>query len=197
MKFYNYINESDDIEKIKKTLEKDCNHYLNQLTSKNFLKKDLLVSGRKKNVDFGIGDIRKKRNPRNTENEFHEWIDGQFNKTFGIKARSQTLFCFDNVSSATNYGAPHYIFPIGRFEVIWSKEFRDLYSTRPYMDAYGLEGYKEFFLENILPTYIKGNLKDALKSGNEIMLYCESFQYYMMKSFNKNTHELLSILQGE
>jgi len=72
MKFYNYINESDDIEKIKKTLEKDCNHYLNQLTSKNFLKKDLLISGRKKNVDFGIGDIRKKRNPRNTENEFHE-----------------------------------------------------------------------------------------------------------------------------
>jgi len=65
------------------------------------------------------------------------------------------------------------------------------------MDAYGLEGYKEFFLENILPTYIKGNLKDALKSGNEIMLYCESFQYYMMKSFNKKTHEVLNILQGE
>lgn len=44
----------------------------------------------------------------------------------------------------------------------------------------GLERYQDHFLENVLPTYVKGNLKQALKSKNEIMLYCNSFKYYLI-----------------
>lgn len=188
MKFINYINE-ENIEDTIALLEKDCQPYLNKLSSRYFLKHDLLISGRNESKNFITKDIRQDRKPRDVYPEIHEYIDKQFNKKFGIKARSQTLFCYSKVGDVSSYGNAYYIFPIGEFDVIWSKEWRDLYSTRPYMDL-GFEKYKPFFKDSILNTYEKGNLKKAINSGNEIMLYCKSFKCYMLKHSWSVTHEI-------
>lgn len=179
MKFLKYLNEKDlTIEEIKQILYKDCKPYLKQLTKINFKKRELLISGRKDQTPFGTKDIRKDRKPRDTKLEIHNWIDEQFYKKFGIKARSQTLFCTGDLSQASNFGYTHYIFPIGNFEVIWSNKHMDLYN-KANMNM-ELKRYQEYFLKYVLPDYEKGGLQSALNSRNEIMLYCKSFRCYVM-----------------
>jgi hypothetical protein len=116
-KFYNYINE-DYIEDIIQSIQKDCKPYLKELSGRNFLKHDLLTSGRNDSRNFAVKNIRQDRKPRDIYPDIHEFIDNELQKKFGIKARSQTLFCYSNVSDAANYGSAYYIFPIGDFEII-------------------------------------------------------------------------------
>jgi hypothetical protein len=57
------------------------------------MKNDFLYSGRKKNFDMWQRlYIRKNRKPRDTNILIHNWIDNIFNKLYGFKARSQSIF---------------------------------------------------------------------------------------------------------
>jgi hypothetical protein len=70
-----------------------------------------------------MNKIRTDRKPKDTPLEMHQLLDKQFQKRFGIKARSNSLFCyFRNINSylrdRSGYGVPYYIFPIGNFKTI-------------------------------------------------------------------------------
>lgn len=72
-KFLNYLNEKNfTVPEIIEILTKDCKPYLKQLTKKNFKDKNLLISGRKDSISFGVKNIRKNRKPRDTKLDIHK-----------------------------------------------------------------------------------------------------------------------------
>jgi len=112
---------------------------------------------------------RKNRKPSNLDFKLHYEIDNYFFKRFGIKFRSQSVFCTGDIETAKAYGKVAEIKPIGDFEVCWSPKCFDMFEIEDYpkMDI------EEFIIRN---EYQIGNLEEAIKSGNEIMLYCDSYK---------------------
>lgn len=171
MKFYNYINELDS-QNEKKLVEylKKCLPFINDL----FLYGDghFLYSGRKNlRSDYIVKSVRQDRKPLDTGKGDHKILDDSFYEKFGIRARSKTLFCTSNWSNAINYGELYYIFPIGKYEIIWSKTIFDLYRYSKFKEIQGDESK----IKNIVNDYKQGDLGGALKSGNEIMLHCKEY----------------------
>jgi hypothetical protein len=191
MKFYNFLNENydeDEARKILKILLKDCKPYIDILKKFNFA--EYFLTGRRKPLASDPiikRKVRKNRDALDTPDVIHKWVDNWFYKKFGIKARSQTVFCTSSYGQAMNYGSVYFLFPIGKFEVIWSKKHQDLF-RRSYMDK-GLEDYQEYFMDDFANTYVKGNPIDALNSGNEIMLYCK--EYYLMRTKNNPVKDIV------
>lgn len=188
MKFYNYINELDS-QNEKKLVEhlKKCIPFINDL----FLYGDghFLYSGRRNlRADYIVKSIRQTRNPLDTNKDIHKIIDDSFYEKFGIRARSNTLFCTSSSWIAKNYGVPYFIFPMGKYEVIWSKTIFDLYSKTRTIDP-----DNELKIKNIVSNYKQGDLGGALKSGNEIMLHCK--EYLAIKELYIPIYKLRMILK--
>jgi hypothetical protein len=59
--------------------------------------------------------------------ELHDYLDEQFKKKFGWKARSEGVFCVRSKQIAYNYGNPYSVFPIGNYKYIYSNKIHDLY----------------------------------------------------------------------
>jgi len=195
MKFKRYLIEEytiHDVTVIVNHINNDCKRYLGQLEDYNIRKEEMLTSGRVIPVKvFGEKTIRKDRTPRDMPVNLHKWVDEWFHTKFGIKARSETIFCVSDGVSASNYGEPYLIFPIGEFDIIWSDKVVDLYN-RAEVKHWDYDTYINNFLEFKASTYKKGHLLDALKTSNEIMLHCEKY-YVLQKS---NTYVLSEVLHS-
>ena len=182
MRLQQYLNEVFDEDIAKERIEliwKKCQPFLKQMKSSNFENENLLYSGRRTGSQFAKKKVRKNRRPKDTPLDIHEWVDEWFYNKFGIRARSNTVFCINNRNYAMTYGKAYVVFPIGKFEVIWSHAIEDLYDKAT-MDM-GLEYWKNDFLSTYTKTYKKGDLQGALKSGHEIMLHCK--EYYMLEFY--------------
>lgn len=200
MRFYNYINE-ENINKVREDINKLCKPYIKNL-KKMASRSDndkFLFSGRKSSASDVIkGKVRQDRRPKDMPLEVHELLDKQFQKEFGIKARSNSLFCTLRVSTAKAYGVPYYIFPIGNYTTIWSNEVNDLFEwikddigTSRRNDFDHLHGAidnwkhvnnKEEILDiiedmNIPAKYYtdKSYIRMKRDSDNEIMLHCKEY----------------------
>jgi len=87
-----------------------------------------LLSGRYfNNAVFFEKTIRSDRDPKDTPSWLHRKLDKMFNKKFGIKARSNSLFCTGSAGQAQGYGDIFVIFPKGPYKIIWSDEVPDLF----------------------------------------------------------------------
>jgi len=167
MNFYNYINETTRDEKLRDIISNKCRPFINDLKKCN-TEDDFLYSGRNRNDNYFIGNVRKNRRPSATKRSTHELFDKTFYNVFGIKARSQTIFC-DILAEARYYGLNQYcIFPIGKYEIIWSPTIRDLFVDKKWANWDNLEKWIE---EN----YVKGNLCKALPRPTEKMIYCDDY----------------------
>jgi len=119
------------------------------------------------------------REPRDTTNNIHDVFNEIFVERFGAPFRN-AIFVTGSRMAALEYGELVTIYPIGEFKYLWSPEFRDL--TR------ALEIYHDpdfDLIDQVRNIINKGNykttdLKQAIKSGNEIMLWCE--KYYVVSS---------------
>lgn len=129
--------------------------------------------------------VRKNRIPMDTAVEVSSTMDKWFDKKFGVKYRSQALFCAGNSYVTLNYGKPHVILPIGKFTYCWSKRFEDLYSDNTLIfnslssDPFEREESIFDLLESA--DYQTGDLKLALSkyTRHEIMLNCN--EYYAIE----------------
>ena len=117
------------------------------------------------------GTVRQDRKPVNMSKEKHKRIDDWFEKEFGFKARSQSIFVTGEFDDARSYGQPYAIFPIGEFEFVWSPQVGDMFMYNFNDSPLDEAGYKDT------------DLKAAINSENEIMLYCK--EYYALPIGNK------------
>ena len=84
----------------------------------------------------GIIKVRKDRKPRHLNILIHNIADEIFLELFGIKFRSQALFCTGDISEAFQYGNVKCIEPIecDDFNVCWSPKIKDFIEIEDYLD---------------------------------------------------------------
>lgn len=128
MRFTKYIGEARDSQ-----MNKDLTDIIFLLLDKcqpalKALNGSTLYSGRN-NKGFWY---RKKpvldRKPKDTDILIHKGFDEIFQKKFGYKARSESMFVTGSYRSARFYGDLYAIYPIGNFKFVWSDEITDLFS---------------------------------------------------------------------
>lgn len=131
MKFKQYLlnekllnNGHERLERIAKLIKKDCKPYLNDVI--RIYKNYFFYSGRNDSRDFLKKDVRQDRVPRDTPPEIHEFLDEWFKRKFGVRARSQSVFCSFYESDADGYGNIYYVFPVGEYKAISNKDINDL-----------------------------------------------------------------------
>ncbi len=195
-KFINYLSENISTpDEIREMLLTNCLPFIREWKRCSSYP-HMLYSGRPSEYKKVIikKKVRQDRRPKDTPIEIHKAFDDRFHKEFGIRARSQCIFTVGNPNTAKFYGKPYAIFPVGKFEVIWSPQITDLYGdlldflNRPensrmlnsalrydlslekelrYLDSYLMDELIEF-IENDFP------IKKIYKKGK----MCESFDYY-------------------
>lgn len=142
------------------------------------------LKGDRNVFDYAIYKTRKNRIPLNTPLELHKIADKWFSEKFGFKARSQAVLTFgdDTMITKSEYGNfVSAIFPIGNYEYAWSPSVKDMnvlvkntaLNRRLKTDGrYDPEKVKSA-LEDF--GYTSKNLEEAVTSGNEVMLSCNSY----------------------
>jgi hypothetical protein len=125
-------------------------------------------------------------------------LDKQFQKKFGVKARSQSLFCTNEYLSTLQYGNPYYIFPIGKYKTIWSPEIADLYLYLKKLVGLNVindwnelsKKEKEANLKLLEDSKIPNsytNKSHVFAKNSEIMLYCKEYiaiDHYFVREYN-------------
>lgn len=173
MKFKSYLNESmgENIFDILDKIKKECGPYIKDVKASN----KILLSGRNRaKMLFDKKRIRKDRNPLSTRQYQHDFYDMVFKKKFGVKLRSESMFCSLSYNTVTGYGRAYYVFPIGNYDIYYSNKVFDLFGipfigqTKPvdyFNDAYFLTQT----WSSLLPILVGDGLykiKDLYKNGN-------------------------------
>jgi len=165
---------NNNLIKIANYLFDNCKPYLEQVgydVSNNVLFRGISTAD---NAMLNIHQVRlDNRHPLSTPLEDHNTLNAYFTKKFGEPFRN-AMFATSAVGAAEGYtsgngNSPRAVFPIGEFTFIWSPKVKDLYTDI-------LQG-KKVSLEKILPTlgYQNTDLKEAVKSGNEVMIRCKTY----------------------
>ena len=125
MRLKHFITESKDIDiAFIKKLKKECKEYFYE--SRQFKKNLPLYRGMKKRIStYEIITPRKNRKPLSTDPVVHELLNKEFKKQFGWAARSEAVFCIGDYPPNI-YGERYYMFPIGKFDFLWSRYVTDL-----------------------------------------------------------------------
>ena len=190
MKFKTYLNESITVDEFIPMLEKDCQPFLKDW--RKLSGTEFLYSGRSGNVDFEKRSIRKNRKPMNTERKYHEIADDWFYKKFGVRSRTNAIFCSFDDDVAKTYGNTYIIFPIGKYKAISSDIIGDLFislgTVKRNIRLAG-EGKKWVDTDKLAVKLVGEMLTDAKYTnkltnwynGNEVMLTCK--EYYMISSY--------------
>lgn len=143
------------------------------------------------------------RTPKNMNLRMHSAIDQWFLEKFGIKYRSNAVFCTASKKMSRDYGYPFLVFPKGKFQLVWSRKVDDLYFhlTEKKVILHGLgDDVSNSDAKNLIDDinyisdaaikkgvytllesydYVSGELDQALASKNEIMIACD--YYYVAK----------------
>ena len=192
MKSTEFITEDINVEDVQKYVElikQDCGPFLQQA------KGEYLYRGLGTETDPFVGNsIRlKNRTPKDVPLLLHNNINKFFNKKFGSPFRN-AMFCSGDIHFADFYGKIYVVFPIGKFEFLWSTDVDDLFMSWDEYDPSLSPDFKQLsqesqeidfkdaiktFLKDTKNTYINDNLAQAIKSNNEIMIRCE--RYYAVK----------------
>ncbi|MBD3352319.1 MAG: hypothetical protein GF364_12605 [Candidatus Lokiarchaeota archaeon] len=159
-----------------------CSNYINELRNND--EAVCLLRGSKNYTDTELSKsfVRKDRKPRNTPLIFHNYANLWFSNKFGIRYRSESLFCTGNYFMASRYGDVFAIFPIGEYRVCWSPSVEDMLDLLDDLHSYDFEGFMNKLIE---ARYIEGDLKSSINSGHEVMLLCNSFYSVAVNSVSE------------
>jgi len=193
MRFQKFINENGEetLEMRKDDIIGDCQPFLKMLKKTGY---NFLYSGRTRPGDVYKRKVRKNRRPSDTPQEIHEVVDNMFKREFGVRARGNSMFASVEWESVEYYGEPYYLFPVGKYKLIWSNKVPDLfaYIKKTLMDEFNTgvslgdffrdirkdEEYFEevmsfvemHFEEKVLPTYKETKDTSDIKTPNEVMV---------------------------
>jgi hypothetical protein len=170
---------------------KNCRQFLNESGSRVMFR----GISRKETYDTRfISSPPKDRMPKDMLFQLHSFMDNLLLQKFGWRGRSAAAFCTGDESQANYYGTPYKIYPVDGYKFIWSPEIKDLYGDfdefRVRSGKYRHMATAQGFLANVpvptedeieqhfvelLRTYRRDDLAEAIKSGNEIMLHCKQY----------------------
>lgn len=114
------------------------------------------------------------RKPKDTHENIHHVADRWFEKTFGIKARSGTIFCSTDIDQAQSYGKVFEVsFPEGvEYKLLFSRKVVD---------------FAEIMFDD---ANAKFDLSDSCNAGI-IIEWLESKQYQVVSCINELPREFL------
>lgn len=134
---------------------------------------DSFISGKKLITNDYLISPRK---PRNMPTYLHNAADLWFVEKFKIKFRSQALFCTGSLPIARSYGIPTEICPAEEHLFCWSPKIVDLYAS--YETSQPSLSIQELLEASCYTTFTYSDteiIKEAIASGNEMMLWCKSY----------------------
>lgn len=142
------------------------------------------VRGKDQDKDLHFAKtVRQTRKPLDTSRAVSDILDDNFEKAFGWRPRSQSMFAVKDYSVAQAYGTPYMVFPVGKFRFLWSFEIPDLYGgIQRYPELIGEDEEAAEAVEAMKKWYTEDpkDLCKALHSGGEIMV---GAKYYRAVSF--------------
>lgn len=117
-----------DVETMLMRLKKDCKPFLKDMSRSRA--GDFMYRGIRKNLrNMTKRQVREDRTPKDMGEDLHKYLDNYFFKKFKVHARSNAAFCTGSKDLADDFGTPYIVFPIGKYEVIWSPSVKDLFTT--------------------------------------------------------------------
>lgn len=155
--------------------------------------------------------IRSDRKPKHTPSIISDKVDDYFEQQFGIRFRSNSIFCTANISTASVYGKVYAVYPVGEFKYLWSDKVEDLFlelesilnrhelriaklRDPEWVDQHSQEieeKLKNFKVAIAKLDYKNNELKRALHSGNEIMITGNTYHAINIKDNTiGNVHEI-------
>jgi len=149
-------------------LKKDCAPFIRELKGAN----SYLFSGIDKKIDSIISRelTRDIRNPiGDLDDKTRDKINLELKEKFGFDRSTNVKFGTGDYATASNYGYGYMIFPIGNFQYIWSPKIQNLnvwFRTHDKDDK---------TIQKAVNSYKNKNLKKAIKSKNEIAIFCKSY----------------------
>lgn len=184
MRLQRHLNEMATELSIKEVLDfayKNCQPFLKQTVKKGKYA-SLMYSGRSHNAKTFTRKVQQERQPLDTPPTVHKVLDLKFQKAFGVKARSQSIFCTGRSSLAALYGHPFLIFPMGKFKYLYHPEIKDLYNHIRFtimfdLDVSSIEDFEVFEdrIDQLVKEYKNKDLVKGVESGNEIMVQCREY----------------------
>lgn len=122
--------------------------------------------------------LKKPRKPKDSHIHVHNIADNWFYENFGVRARSQTIFCTPDIEQAKQYGKPYKISipEFIDFKLIFSTHVYDFNEIEADIDDVN---NKEAILEWLESKsyYAITNLSDLPEEfSGEVMLCCEKYE---------------------
>jgi len=194
-------HSSKTLQVVAAKLKADCQPYLK---ATEFYAYPLYRGLRNTNrYNLAVAKCPVNRPPRDTNLAIHEIADTYFYKNFGAHYRSGAFFVTGSQEEASMYGdelggETFLFFPMGAFKFCWSPRYADFYADLE-NEIYG-EEENEFIwsdsnLGETVVQYIErghyrtNDIKNATRSGHEIMLTCAS-AYLLKTSFQYQFEEI-------
>lgn len=187
MRFLQFLRENTQTERALLEVERLCADFIHECGSQ-------VGPWRGFNRRFSLPDdhiifVPEDRKPLDTRREIHDAMDDWFLDNFGFRARSNALFCTGSKSHASVYGEVHSIYAAGKYEYVWSPEVEDMIhidelakhtlaklGMKDRNDDETLEQKVSIMIDVLEDSGYRGSgLREALKSGNEIMLRSEKY----------------------
>ncbi len=166
MRLTQHLNEAlnTSLEEILQVLWDNSMPFIkDQITSGAMDKGMMLYSGRsfvqKGNSNYFIKPVRKDRAPLDMSRYHHNALDDLFNKKYGWKARSNSIFVTGRAAFAAGYGAVYMIFPIDRYKTIYNPNIKDLLLTVEDAD----NSYTTYFVD----WMIKNKFEEVVAHGKK------------------------------
>lgn len=186
--FKQYLGEATQytLPELQKMIEEQCQPFLQMVGGWKGAKKHVLYRGMRRSNNV-IWNVRKNRKPKTSSAPEHNAMNAWFERKFGIKHRSESMFCSADVDVAAGYGRDIYaVFPIGNFEFAYAAKdnifVQDLlYPIRKKTEAVKDDAAKVTpIVDEVLDglDFTDQNLLGAMKKRKvmpELMINCDSY----------------------
>lgn len=123
------------------------------------------------------------RKPRNSAEFVHKIADEWFENKFGIRARSRTIFCTQDINQAKQYGKPYKIsLPLDEsYSLIFSTNVHDIMEMEGELRYFNNKEEIINWLESKEYKIIYSLTDLPEKFNGEIMLYCKKYELNEIK----------------
>lgn len=181
----NYEDPLDD--NIIKLLKKTNIGYLKDLKSLFPMKFSYITRGIKSGKgDYFIGQVRQDRRPTDSKIGWHDALNAEFVKKYGIEARSKSLFCARMSRGYGGVDSNYMVFPIGNFYILYSNEYSDLFFEMP-KDPDDYEAKAKLVVSTIKKSSDWSRIAKEVEPITELMVVCKSYLMVNRKFTNAVT----------